>query len=89
MSISGNPHKMAVDIAGGYISFTVATLKRYTAGDLKTINTNLQLVLRELRRQQPPLEDVMAIKLKNMKIQRVNHALTIISSYCRKKRLPI
>jgi hypothetical protein len=89
MSISGNPHKMAVDIAEGYISFTVATLKKYSVGDLKTIHTNLQLVLRELRREQPALEDIMAIKMKNMKMQRVNHALTIISSYCRKKRLPI
>jgi hypothetical protein len=89
MSISGNPRKLAADIAEGYISFTVATLKKYTAGDLKIINTNLQLVLRELRRKQIPLEDVMAIKLKNMKMQRVSHAMTIISAYCRKKRLPI
>lgn len=89
MSISGNPHKMAMDIAEGYMSFTVATLKKYTAVDLKVILTNLQMVLRELRREQPPLEDIMAIKMKNMKIQRVNHALTIITSYCRKKRLPI
>lgn len=89
MSISGNPHKMAMDIAEGYMSFTVATLKKYAASDLKIIITNLQMVLRELRREQPPLEDIMAIKTKNMKIQRVNHALTIITSYCRKKRRPI
>jgi len=89
MSISGNPHKLATDIAEGYISFTVATLKKYTAGDLKVINTNLLLVLRELRREQVALENIMAIKLKNMKMQRVNHAMTIISAYCRKKRLPL
>lgn len=80
---------MAMDIAEGYMSFTVATLKKYTAVDLKVINSNLQMVLKELRRKQTPLEDVMAIKMKNMKMQRVNHAITIISAYCRKKRLSL
>lgn len=89
MAISGNPHKMAMDIAEGYLNFTMATLKKYTPQDLKTINTNLNIVLRELRRMQVPLEDIMAIKMKNMKIQRVNQALTVLRNYCRRKRIVI
>jgi hypothetical protein len=89
MSISGNPHKLAMDIALGYTNVTMATLKRYNQQDLKTLNVNLNIVLRELRREQVPLEDIMAIKMKNMKIQRVNQALSIIRTYCRKKRIVV
>lgn len=49
MAIQGNPLKMARDIADGFLNFTVATLKKYKASDLKTIDTNLNIVLRELR----------------------------------------
>jgi len=89
MTISGNPHKFAVDISEGYTNITMATLKKYTPPDLKTINANLNIVLRELRREQIPLEDIMAIKMKNMKIQRVNQALSVIRTYCKKKRILI
>ena len=87
MTISGNPHKLAMDIALGYTNVTMATLKRYNQNDLKTLNTNLNIVLGELRREQIPLEDIMSIKMKNMKLQRVNQTLSIIRTYCRKKRI--
>ncbi len=89
MSISGNPHKLAQDISEGFANVTMATLKKYNPGDLKLISVNLNIVLRELRQMQVPLEDVMAIKKKNMKIQRVNNALSVIRNYCKKKRIVI
>ena len=89
MTISGNPHKLAMDIALGYTNVTMATLKRYGQQDLKTLNVNLNIVLRELRREQVSLEDILAIKMKNMKIQRVNQTLSIIRIYCRKKRIVV
>ena len=89
MTISGNPHKLAQDIADGYANITLATLKKYTPNDLKTINVNLAIVTRELRQEQIPLEDIMALKKRNMKLQRVNHALSVIRTYCRKKRIVI
>ncbi len=89
MAISGNPHKLAMDIAVGYTNVTLATLKKYTPSDLKVINVNLTIVTRELRQEQIPLEDVMALKKRNMKLQRVNQALTVIRMYCKKKRIVI
>ena len=83
--ISGNPHKLAQDIADGYTNVTMATLKKYTVSDLKVINQNLALVTRELRQEQIALEDVMALKKRNMKVLRVNQALSVIRTYCKKK----
>jgi hypothetical protein len=89
MAISGNPHKLAADIAEGYLSVTMATLRKYTPVELKTISTNLNIVMREVRREQVSLEDVMALKKRNMKLQRVNNALSIIRTYCKKRRIVI
>jgi len=89
MTISGNPHKLAMDIAEGFANITMATLRKYTQQDLKTININLNMCIRELRQAQIPLEDVMALKKRNMKIQRANQALSVIRNYCKKKRIVI
>ena len=89
MAISGNPHKLATDIAEGYLNISIATLKKYTLHDLKTIQTNITIVVRQLRQEQIPLEDIMALKKRNMKLQRANQALSIIRTYCKKKRIPL
>lgn len=89
MAISGSPKKMAQDIAEGYQYLTEANLKKYDVQDLRTIINNLQIVMRELRSEQVPLEDVMAIKEKNMKMSRVNQTITLIQAYAKKRGLHV
>ena len=89
MAISGNPKKIAQDISEGFMIISAPSLKRYNAADLKTIMNNIAMVSRELRAQQIPLEDVMALKKKNMKVSRLNQAEMIIRAHCKKLRIPI
>ncbi|MCD6580908.1 MAG: hypothetical protein J7K90_03830 [Desulfuromusa sp.] len=89
MAISGNPKKLAQDIADGFYSLSPPILKKYTPADLKIILSNLMLVQREIRQVQVPLEDVPLVKEKNMKISRLNQALMVLRSYCKKMRIPI
>lgn len=89
MAISGNPKKMAQDIAGGYQSLSPPMLKKYTPADLKVILSNLGLVKREVRQVQIPLEEVELIKAKNMQLSRLNQAEMVLRSYCKKMRIPI
>lgn len=89
MAISGSPKKMAQDIAEGFFLVSPTMLKGYTPADLKTILSNIDMVGRDIRGQQVPLEDVMAVKAKNMKLSRLNQANIIIRSFCKKKRIPI
>ena len=87
MAIVGSPKKMAEDIAEGYVSLNEANLKKYNPQDLKTILNNLQLVLRDLRAQQGTLEDTMAVKLKNMKMSRVNQTMTLVQAFAKKRMI--
>ncbi len=89
MAISGNPKKMAQDVAGGFLMLSPPGLKQYTSADLKIILYNLQLVQRETRQLQISQEEVMQIKAKNMQLSRLNQAEMVLRSYCKKMRIPI
>lgn len=89
MAISGNPKKMAQDIAEGYQSLSPPGLKKYNPADLKIILNNLTLVKREIRQLQVPLDDVQLVKAKNMQISRMNQAEMVLRTYCKKMRIAI
>ncbi|MDX2481798.1 MAG: hypothetical protein QNK24_15860 [Desulfuromusa sp.] len=89
MAISGNPKKLAQDVAGGFFSISPPALKKYNPAELKVILANLLLVQREVRQIQVPLDDVLQVKAKNMQISRLNQALMVLRSYCKKMRIPI
>jgi len=86
MPIVGSPKKLAQDIAEGYFMLTPPLLKNYTPADLKVIVVNIGIVTRELRQEVIPLEDVMAIKTRNMKFSRLHQADVVIQAFCRKMR---
>ncbi len=89
MAIAGSPKKMAQDVAEGFLMLSPPMLRSYAPVDIKTILANLALVTRELRQEQFPLDDIMALKLRNMKLSRLNQAETVIRAYCQKRRLPL
>lgn len=89
MAISGSPKKMAQDIADGFSSLSPPVLKKYTPADLKIIMNSLAQVKRDIRQIQVPLEEVLQVKAKNMKLSRLTQAETVVRSFCKKKRIPI
>ncbi len=89
MAISGNPKKLAQDIAEGFLSLSPPGLKKYNPADLKVILNNLSLVQREWRQTQVPQEEVLLVKAKNMRLSRLNQAEMVLRSYCKKQRIPI
>ena len=88
MPIAGSPKKLAQDIAEGYFILTPPLLKNYTPADLKTIIVNIGIVTRELRQGVIPLDDVMTIKARNMKLSRLHQAEVVIQAFCKKHKLP-
>lgn len=89
MAISGNPKKIAQDIADGFVSLSPPSLKRYSPADLKVILANMGIVQREVRALQVPQEDVVKLKAKNMRLTRLNQAEVTLRSFCKKAGIPI
>jgi len=89
MPIAGSPKKLAQDIANGFSMLSPPGLGKYNAADLKIILAHLAQVARELRQQQIPLEDSMALKSRNMKLSRLNQSEVVIRAYCKKMRIQV
>jgi len=81
MPIAGNPKKLAYAVAQGFQQFTQSTLRAYTPEELKVMFFNLNIVLREVRGTQVPLEDMENLKDKNVKIRRLNQAISTLHSF--------
>lgn len=89
MAISGNPKKLAQDIRDGFFQISPPQLKSYSPADMKLMLANLALVTRELRQEVVPLDDIMALKKRNMQLGRLRQAETVIRSFCKKRRIPV
>jgi len=89
MAIAGSPKKLAQDVRDGFFNLSAPMLRQYTPQDIKTVLANLALVARELRQETIPLEDVQALKRRNMQLSRLNQAEVVIRSFCKQRRIPI
>ena len=72
---------MAKDIADGYLLVTDRVYARLLAGELEKLGFELDRALRDLRGEQPALEDMAAIQLRNRKLSRLTSALTMLRAY--------
>lgn len=89
MPLSGSPKKFAQDLADGYFALSPASLKAYSDGELKIILAHIAIVGRDLRGEQIPLDDVLALKSRNMKLSRLHQNEVVLRAYCKKKRIAV
>lgn len=75
---------MARDVAEGYLAVTERTFRTMTRADLDQLNFEIDRHMRELRGDQPALEDIQAIQLRQRRLQRLNTALLMLRSYRQK-----
>jgi len=84
MTIPGNPKQFARDIADGFFVFNQATCRQFTPAELRSIYRLLEQVSREIRGEQLPLEDVVEIQKKNMRLSRANNSLLFIRNHAKR-----
>jgi hypothetical protein len=80
----GSAYAMARDVAEGYLLVTERTFKTMTRADLDQLTFEIDRHLRELRGDQPGLEDIQAIQLRQRRMQRLNTTLLMLRSYRQK-----
>lgn len=84
----GSAWATAKDVADGYMLVTERTFGRFEAGQLEKLAFELERALRDVRGDQPPLDDLEAIQVRNRKITRLNGALTMLRSYQQRRFRP-
>jgi hypothetical protein len=82
----GSAYAMAKDIAEGYLLVTERTYSRLLPAELDLLAFEMDRALREIRGDQPSLDDLAAVKVRNRKIQRLTSAMTILRSHQARRR---
>jgi hypothetical protein len=82
----GSAYAMARDVGEGYLLVTERTFKTMSRSDLDQIVFELDRYLRELRGDQPAIDDQPAVQQRQRKMQRINSALSMVRSYRMKRK---
>ncbi|MDA8091663.1 MAG: hypothetical protein M0Z61_15770 [Nitrospiraceae bacterium] len=90
----GNPRgksfkATARDVSEGYATVNPIFLKPFEAEDLKGLYSELQKCLSEIRAEQFPHGRIEAIRIRNLRLQRLYGASMVMRNYARAKRIII
>ncbi len=83
----GSAWSMARDIAEGFAAVTERSFRSLTRADLEQLAFEIERHLRDVRGEQPPLDDIQAIQQRNRRIQRLNTAVVVMRSYRMKYKI--
>jgi hypothetical protein len=85
--LGGSAYTMATGIADGFHSVSERTFRTMSRGEIEQMAHELDRHLREIRGEQPSLEDIAALQHRNRRIQRLNTALMVLRAYRLKVRV--
>lgn len=82
----GSAWAMAKDIAESVLLPTERTFARLSHPELDKLAFEMERALREIRGNQPSLDDLPALQQRNRKITRLNQALAMLRAFQSKRR---
>jgi hypothetical protein len=77
---------MAKDLAEGVMLPTERTWARLLRPELDQVAFEIERALRDIRGNQPAIDDMPAVQQRNRRIQRLNSALTMLRSFQSRRR---
>jgi len=80
---------IAKDVAEGYVFINPHFLKRMSPDNLKDLFHHLRKTQKELRAQAFPTSDILAIRKRNVRLQRLYQATMIIEFSAKGKRISL
>ncbi len=78
--MGGSAYAMSRDIAEGLVLLNTSLLKKFSDAELAQLRHQLQRVQKDVRAEQPPLDDIQAIQKRGRKISRINSALLVLET---------
>ncbi|MEK7286215.1 MAG: hypothetical protein AAB035_02830 [Nitrospirota bacterium] len=80
---------IAKDVAEGFVTFNPQFLKRFNADNYKTLRQFLQKTQKEIRAEIFPTNDILSIRKRNIRLQRLHQAVTVVEYSAREKKIPL
>ena len=89
-SIRGKSLKATIrDIAEGYVVVNPLFLKSFEQETLRDFYIEISKVQNEVRSERFPVHDVLAIRNRNLKLQRLFSATMVIRNFAKERRLSL
>lgn len=83
----GSAWAMAKEVADGYVSVNERTFTRLKRPDLDKLTFELDRKMREIRADQPDLDDGDAVRLRSRRLQRLTAAKTMLLAFRKKRKI--
>ena len=83
----GSAFAFARDIGEGYQIVTERSFKGLTRAEMDALAFEIDRALRDVRGEQAPLDDLVAIKARSRRIQRLNGALMMMRAFRQKTKI--
>jgi hypothetical protein len=80
---------VAYDVAEGYMTINPLVLKKFDKDMIKELFEYLNKAMTAARNIAVPLTDQVALRNKNMKLQRLHNSIIILRNTAREKRIPL
>jgi len=80
---------LTVDVAEGYVAVNPLFLKSFDPDSLKDFYHQIDKTQKDLRAERFPTNDVQAIRMRNLKLQRLYSAQMIIRNFARDRRIAL
>lgn len=77
------------DVAEGLISINPLFLKKFDKDLLKDLYESISKTMTLVRNEKVAFNDTVALRMRNLKLQRLHNALIIIKNTAREKRIPL
>jgi hypothetical protein len=89
-NVRGKSNKaLTIDVAEGYVAVNPLFLKPFDPQGLKEFFQQIEKTQKELRGERFPTNDIQAIRMRNLKLQRLYSASMIIRNFARERRIPL
>jgi hypothetical protein len=89
-NVRGKSNKaLTMDVAEGYIAVNPIFLKPFDPETLKEFYHEIDKTQKILRSEKFPTNNIEAIRMRNLKLQRLYLATVIIRTFARERRIPL
>jgi len=78
---------LTLDVADGYITVNPIFLKLFEPEQLKEIFREIAKAQNDIRGEKFPTNDLFAIRIRNLKLQRLHSASMIIRNFAKERRI--
>ncbi|MCK9420791.1 MAG: hypothetical protein M0R70_15640 [Nitrospirae bacterium] len=80
---------VAIDVAEGYVSVNPLFLKKFDKDMVKELYDHLNKALTSTRNEKTDFTNMVILRTRNMKLQRLHNAMIILRNIAREKRIPL